>query len=713
MKEYSQKLLDIVEIRKVKKSISNYFRNKDLKRLLFLETSFLNYDAVVSDRLYYVEHNLYKQATCPICDKPTKIKNNKIIACSKKCDYKIIDPKSGLEKGILIGLKIKDKNSQINSETGLTGYETSGKKTKEKMLKIDSETGLNGYETKGLKTKETMSKINSETGLSINQMNGIKIKSSMSKVDSETGLTGYERARITSKRTKSKINSETGLNGYETSGKKTKEKMSKTDSETGLTGYETNGLKTKETMSKINSETGLTGYETNAKKIKETNSKINSETGLNGYETGTLKTKEIMSKINSETGLNGYETGGKKTKEKMLKIDSETGLNGYETSGKKIKETNSKINSETGLSIYQSNSLKSVITVQTNWFNNKLIPSIVANYTMLTTSDDYIANIGSTNVKYSCNKCGTIRESSYNYIRCTKCYPYNKSIAEHEVLEYCQTLSSDVESNIRQIIKPLELDIYLPNHNLAIEYDGLYYHSSDSIEAENKNYHLNKTNLCQEKGIQLFHIFENEWLDSIKQKIWKSIIKNRLGKSSRIYARKTTVVQITSKDKSQFLIDNHLQGDCASSVNLGLYLGDELVSVMTFGRSRYDKKIDWELLRFCNRLENSVVGGASKLLKAFRRENVGSIISYADKRRSRGGLYKALGFTLSHKSEPNYFYFGNNSMKLESRIKYQKHKLEKVLDKFDSELTESENMYANGYRKVYDCGNQVWVLSKI
>ena len=360
---------------------------------------------------------------------------------------------------------------------------------------------------------------------------------------------------------------------------------------------------------------------------------------------------------------------------------------------------------QTGLSVYDKIGIilktKSYLKIKNNFESIE--------YNLITTETEHINSID-TLLKYSCNKCNSIRESYWPYIRCTICYPYNKSIAENEVLEYCQSLSPNVLSSNRQIIKPLELDIYLPNHNLAIEYDGLYYHSSDSTETENKDYHLNKTNLCQEQGIQLFHIFENEWLDPFKQNIWKSIIKNRLGKSSRIYARKTKVAQITSKDKKQFLIDNHLQGDCASSVNLGLYLGDELVSVMTFGRSRYDKKIDWELLRFCNRLENSVVGGASKLLKAFRRENVGSIISYADKRRSRGGLYKALGFTLSHKSEPNYFYFGNNSMKLESRIKYQKHKLEKVLDKFDSELTESENMYANGYRKIYDCGNQVWKL---
>ena len=295
---------------------------------------------------------------------------------------------------------------------------------------------------------------------------------------------------------------------------------------------------------------------------------------------------------------------------------------------------------------------------------------------------------------------------SYEYYNIDS-YRSPNSYPEFQITKYISDLGFQVDNNTRSVIGPLELDIYLLDEKLAIEYNGLYWHRD---LGNNKDYHLNKTNLCQEQGIQLFHIFENEWIDPTKQTIWKSIIKNRLGKSSRIYARKTKVAQITSKDKKQFLIDNHLQGNCASSVNLGLYLDDELVSVMTFGKSRYDKKIDWELLRFCNKRDYSVVGGASKLLAAFRRENNGSIISYADKRRSTGGLYKSLGFDYSHDSKPNYWYFKiSNIINIYHRSIFMKHKLKDKLDKFDPNMTELDNMVINGWNRIFDCGNQVWI----
>ena len=288
-----------------------------------------------------------------------------------------------------------------------------------------------------------------------------------------------------------------------------------------------------------------------------------------------------------------------------------------------------------------------------------------------------------------------------------KYHKESRSYQEKQILEFCQSLTSGVQSNTRQIITPLELDIYMPNHNLAIEYDGLFWHSSYSIDTENKNYHLNKTKLCKEKGIQLLHIFENEWENPNKQKIWKSIIKNKLNKSSKIFARKCEIKEISFKDSQIFLNNNHLQGQCNSSINIGLYYNNELVSLMTFGKSRFNKKVDWELLRFCNKLNYSVVGAASRLFKNFLKGHTGSVISYADMRRSTGGLYRNLGFELSHESGPNYWYWKDGL--LESRIQYQKHKLKNRLEKFDSGLTESENMYLNGYRKIFDCGNQVWV----
>ena len=275
----------------------------------------------------------------------------------------------------------------------------------------------------------------------------------------------------------------------------------------------------------------------------------------------------------------------------------------------------------------------------------------------------------------------------------------------------------EADFNNRKVINPQELDIYIPSKNIAIEFDGLLYHSSgysslsqcNSLE-EYPTYHLEKTQACIEKGIQLFHIFENEWRD--KKEIWQSVLLNAIGKSERVYARKCIIKEVPFKEAKEFLEKNHLQGTCSSKVNIGLYSGNTLVSLMTFGRPRFNKLYDYELLRFCNNLNTSVVGGASKLLSYFiKTYNPKSILSYANLRWSTGNLYEQLGFTLISQSSPNYFYF-NEDFILHSRIEFQKHKLKDKLENYNPDLTESENMYNNGYRKIYDCGNLVYVLNR-
>ena len=459
-------------------------------------------------------------------------------------------------------------------------------------------------------------------------------------------------------------------------------------------------------LTKIDIKSGLPISQIAAIKAANTMKKI----GLNGksiYEKSFHKTKKTLSKINPETGLTKAQEIGLKSKQTKLKINPKTGLSIYQENAKKFSKNINKINPKTGLSKAQEIGLKSKQTIRKKDYD-KLINNFPIDYKLITNKDEYC--------KYHLitykHKCGEIRiKSGQEQIRCLKCYPYNKSIAENEILEFCKNFVSAI-SNSRFIIKPLELDIYIPNNNLAIEYDGLFWHSSYSTESENKDYHLLKSNLCQEKNIQLLHIFENEWENPIKQEIWKSIIKNKLNKSKKIFARKCKIKEVSPKDSKIFLNINHLQGNCPSSTNLGLFYNNKLVSLMTFGKSRFNKKIDWELLRFCNKLNYSVVGAASRLFKNFLKEHTGSIVSYADMRRSTGNLYKQLGFELSHESGPNYWYFKDQTI-LESRIKYQKHKLKDKLEKFDENLTESENMYLNGYRKIFDCGNQVWIYSLV
>lgn len=262
-----------------------------------------------------------------------------------------------------------------------------------------------------------------------------------------------------------------------------------------------------------------------------------------------------------------------------------------------------------------------------------------------------------------------------------------------------------VVRNTRVVIPPKEIDIWIPSHNLGIEYHGVYWHS-DAAPKSVKTTHIEKAKLAKDAGISLLQFFSNEV--EMKGDIIESIVMSRLGKNRRVYARQTEVRKITRSTYEDFCIKNHLQGYGVAKFRYGLYHGDELVSIMSFSKSRYTKDCDFEMVRYCSLIGHTVVGGASKLFKAFMRDvNPSSIVSYADARISDGGLYDTLGFSFSHWSQPNYFYT-KDFITLESRIKYQKHKLKYVLDTFDSCLSESENMKANGYHRVYDAGNLVY-----
>jgi hypothetical protein len=143
---------------------------------------------------------------------------------------------------------------------------------------------------------------------------------------------------------------------------------------------------------------------------------------------------------------------------------------------------------------------------------------------------------------------------------------------------------------------------------------------------------------------------------------------------------------------------------------MGLYYNNILVSIMTFGKPRFNKKVEYELIRFCTKKNLTVQGGGSKLLKAFEKTyKPKSLLSYANRRWSTGNFYIKVGFNFIENTKPNYFYFLPNEKILYSRNKFQKHKLKNLLDYYIEEKTETENMYNNNYRKIYDSGNKVFI----
>lgn len=319
-----------------------------------------------------------------------------------------------------------------------------------------------------------------------------------------------------------------------------------------------------------------------------------------------------------------------------------------------------------------------------------------------------------TDVVITCPTHGEFTQSPHNHLSgkgCSKCSGIGPSKVENEIFSFVSGLVSGAEQSNRTVLNGKELDVLCADQRVAIEFDGLYWHSSGSLEDDKriKGYHLQKTEMVETQGIRLYHIFENEWYE--KSMAWQSVLCNALGKSpDKVYARQCKVVEVDPKTARQFQEDNHLQGSCPSTVRLGLEFKGELVSLMTFGRPRYNKDHEWELLRFCSLIFTNVVGGASRLLSHFKKTYGSSIITYANRRWSDGGLYRQLGFTEIGIGEPSYYYFENNTGKLYHRSSFMKHKLKDKLETFNPSLTEVENMYANGYRRIWDCGSKVYSM---
>lgn len=327
--------------------------------------------------------------------------------------------------------------------------------------------------------------------------------------------------------------------------------------------------------------------------------------------------------------------------------------------------------------------------------------------------EDYLnRDYNKQQLKFKCKKCGNIFEAAHydgHHSKCPVCYPVSNGISdtEKEILNFLKTnLNYDILENVRDVISPYELDIYIPEKNIAVEFDGLYWHS---IAYKPKKYHLMKTELCEKNGIQLIHIFENEWI--YNRKIVESRLLNLIGPAdTTIFARMCKIKNLSNNEAKMFFDENHIQGYVNSSVNLGLFLNKKLVAAMSFSKNRFSNKYEYEMTRFCSLLNHRIIGGAGKLLKYFEKNfKPRSLVSYADRRWSTGKLYKLLNFKFIKNSEPNYWYIRKNSLKLESRIKYQKHKLKNILKNFDSKKTEIQNMLDNGFNIIYDCGNKVYI----
>jgi len=321
-------------------------------------------------------------------------------------------------------------------------------------------------------------------------------------------------------------------------------------------------------------------------------------------------------------------------------------------------------------------------------------------------------------IKMKCNDCNSEFEMNSNllYTRyfknkikiCSICNPINNKTTNghNEIINFLKEIGiENITINNRKIISPYELDIYLPDYKLAIEYNGLYWHSELN---KDKDYHVHKYEMCNNIGISLIQIWEDDW--NLKNDILKSIIKNRLNKNEiSIGSRKCEIKEVSEKETKSFLNENHIQGWCVSKYKYGLYYNGDLVSLATFSNGRKNlngSPTSYELVRFCNLLNTNINGSMSRLLNHFVKTiKPSTLISYCDNDFFTGDIYRKMGMNLDSKSL-NYWW--SDGIKRYNRWNFRKDKL--IKDGFgDISKTEKEIMFDRGWFRCYGSGNLKYI----
>ena len=289
---------------------------------------------------------------------------------------------------------------------------------------------------------------------------------------------------------------------------------------------------------------------------------------------------------------------------------------------------------------------------------------------------------------------------------------------ENIVRDYIESLGVTTYKDRKQL-NGLEIDMYIPQYNLGIEYNGSAFHATlnGAFTNKPKYYHRDKFLLAKQKGIHLISIFDVDWYS--KQDKIKAYLRDLFVTKQKVYARKCTVQKINKSIANEFCDKYHLQGHTnLSSICYGLYYNDELLSVMAFGKLRLKQQLDshYELHRYCVKSGYTIVGGANKLFKAFIKEySPQNILSYSDNDYFNGSIYPRLGFKYIKQAEPNYYWFKT----LDEWYKREQCQVQKLKKNYPKYCEKAINNNANsietyvmseciGAKKVYRSGNTRW-----
>lgn len=294
--------------------------------------------------------------------------------------------------------------------------------------------------------------------------------------------------------------------------------------------------------------------------------------------------------------------------------------------------------------------------------------------------------------------------------RCPECDRF-VSVPERKIYAYLRSYGIEAIQQDRKLIYPYEVDLTIPDHRVAIEVNGLYWHSENS-GGKTKYYHRDKLLRCQEQGYRLISVFEDELTN--KPDIVYARLRHLLGVSFgfRVGARECKIKEVSHKESADFLNRFHLLGQGNSRIRLGAFFKEQLIAVMTFSRSNKAKRQQaspgkWELDRFCVDHNFCVAGIASKLLHYFESNYVWSqVVSFAERRWSEGSLYTILGFNFIAFTEPNYWYMDKYYQTRISRFQLRKTKDD------DPELTEWENRQKQDWDRIWDCGQIKFIKYK-
>lgn len=383
------------------------------------------------------------------------------------------------------------------------------------------------------------------------------------------------------------------------------------------------------------------------------------------------KTKEKISKANKKYYKNSE---NKKKLSKKIKESFKKNPRSKETIEKQRESLIKTLNEHPEIKLKISESMK-------QWHKNN--PGVTSEKTRIAMKEFYKTEKGQENLKKWTD--GSRAKGT--------------SILEKELQEFVKSIySGEIIFNTRSILDGKELDIFIPDKKVAIEYNGNIWHSEAYKKDKAKTIHLEKTLLCEQKGIRLIHIFSDEW--EFQQDIIKSLIASSLGiYKQKYFARKLQFREIGIVTARKFFNKNHIQGFTPAKNYYGLFDGNNLIQVASFGTNRFSKEKNIELVRMASLLNTQVLGGFSKLLK---NANITTCESYVDRRLFNSAGYIATGWTKIGESGPRYFY--TDGKKRENRQVYMKQSCLKKWPECDSSMTEHEMCLQHGLYRIYDCG---------